>query len=109
MRVIGQIKSTTGRVIAAIVLFVALAATIVAVRQEGYHAGAKEGFEAGRFAEHEYVGGKGIADSCYEWAALYDKAKPGNTEHVEKSCDGMMATARSWVNDKPMEGMAGIY
>lgn len=74
-----------------------------------HKAGEREGFEAGRFAEHAYADDKGLADSCYEWATVYDKKKPGNTDHVEKYCDSMMKTARSWVGNKPMQGMAGIY
>jgi hypothetical protein len=70
--------------------------------------GAKDGFEAGRYAEHEYINTKHLADSCYDLYNVY-KAKHGyDPPHFLKQCDGIMATAKSYVH-KPMQSMGDIY
>lgn len=103
-----KLKSILGTAIW-VVTGIVLVTVACAILDGIYHNGVSKGFEGGRFAEHEYEGTKGIADACYQWATVYDEKKPGNTEHVEKSCDSIMATAKSYVGNRPMEGMGDIY
>ena len=63
----------------------------------GHGAGKNEGFEAGRYAEHEYLETNALAETCDEWVTIYNAKKPGNNEHVEKSCDAIRRTAQSYV------------
>jgi hypothetical protein len=95
--VIGQIRSPVTFTLVFIGFMIALGATIYGVWADGYKQGIKSGFDSGVFAEREYTGTKSIADACYDWARIYDAKKPGNNEHVERSCDGIMHTANSYL------------
>ena len=71
----------------------------VAALMVGHDTGKNEGFEAGRYAEHEYLETKALAQTCDDWVTIYNAKKPGNTDHVEKSCDAIRRTAQSYVGD----------